>query len=81
MKDMDMSDEQVVWVIEEFWTDSLENRPSAASGYSVVGVAFTQADANAIVERAGVVAGTGWPLRVGDSRPRRRATVVDVLRA
>lgn len=52
----------MIYLIEKFWTDSLENHPSYASGYSVVGYVTDENKAKQLVLQAGTYTGTGWPI-------------------
>lgn len=62
-----------MFLIEELWTDRLENEHPAAVGYKAIGFVAEQTDADALIERAGVVDGTGWPIKLGDTMPKLRA--------
>ena len=61
-----------IFLIEELWTDSMENEASAAYGYRAIGYIETRERARKICAAAGTSIGTGWPLMKGVSYSNRR---------
>ena len=77
--DCGREEQKTVFVIEELWTDSLENQIGNAMGYQAVGFAWTPEDARHIVDQGGEVVGTGWPIKAGEKMRRRRAMPVRLM--
>lgn len=78
MTDVEQSD-SMIYLIEKFWTDSLENHPSYASGYSVVGYVTEENRAKQLVSEAGTYAGTGWPIPKEKTVPMMRYKAIKNL--
>lgn len=65
-----MKTPEKTYAILELWTDSLENRRTAAIGYEIIGFTPDKAEAEAMVASAGSVEGSGWPIAKGENMPR-----------
>lgn len=78
MTDSEQPD-SMIYLIEKFWTDSLENHPSYASGYSVVGYVTDENKAKQLVSEAGTYAGTGWPIPKEKAIPMMRYKAIKSL--
>lgn len=78
MTNIEQSD-SMIYLIEKFWTDSLENHPSYASGYSVVGYVTEENRAKQLVSEAGTCAGTGWPIPKEKTVPMMRYKAIKKL--
>lgn len=68
-----------VFLIHELWVDSMENHPSQAMGYNVVGYVTSRARAEQLVAEAGVRNGEGWPIQKGKSEPKRKFTEIPCM--
>lgn len=69
----------MIYLIEELWTDSMENRVECAIGWRIIGYCTDRAQADAAVSAAGLINGTGWPIPHGESLPRLKVTPVAAL--
>ena len=78
MTEIEQSD-SMIYLIEKFWTDSLENHPSYASGYSVVGYVIDENKAKQLISEAGTYAGTGWPIQKEKTMPMMRYKAIKKL--
>lgn len=64
---------EFVYLIEELWTDSMENHPGNAYGYKPVCVVERETEARKIVAEAGLESPNRcWALR--DATPKKRYT-------
>ena len=61
----------MIYVIEELWTDPMENDRSLAMGYKPIGY-VTHEDAAKIKCADKFVEGAGWPIERGQRRPMFR---------
>lgn len=66
-----------VFLIEELWTDYLENSPSDALGYKPIGVALSESEATRLVSEAGMVAKNCWAM--SGPMPRLRYKPLPVI--
>ena len=63
-----------IWIIDKLWQDSMENKSSAATGYSPEGYCMSEAEADLLVSEGGTVKANGWPL-MWDTPLRRKVRV------
>lgn len=63
-----------IWLINKLWQDSMENKSSAATGYSPEGYCMSEAEADLLVSEGGTVKANGWPL-MWDTPLRRKVRV------
>ncbi len=59
-----------IYLINEFFIDSMENDRSNAIYSKVVGYTDSLDQAIEITSSGGAYAGTGWPIAIGDTHPR-----------
>jgi len=52
--DKKQTDKNIVYLIEELWTDSLENQPSAQKGYEPLAVTFDEKVAKNFCDKGGL---------------------------
>jgi hypothetical protein len=68
-----------VFMVEELWLDSYENSIHAAKGYKPLGFVTDRQEAEKLVEDAGTIVGTGWPIEKGKEVPKLRIVVLRKL--
>ena len=67
-----------IYVIEELWTDPMENDFNAALGYKAIGYVVGIDRANQLVQEAGFNDHRGWPI-LGRKIPKRKMIKLEEL--
>jgi hypothetical protein len=69
---------KTAFLIEELWTDFMENESSAASGFRPIAISLTREAADACVAEGGVHPGSRWPV-IQAGTPKRRVKELKLL--